>query len=494
MVTDHQVRRLFRMKQKGKTVKESSLKTGMDEKTARKYLRLGKLPSEVKKPHTWRTRKDPFKDEWEEVKSYLELNSGLEAKTIFEELQSKYSGKYSDGQIRTLQRRIKQWRALEGPHKEVYFAQVHKAGEICASDFTSLSGLDVTINGQQFGHLLYHFVLTYSNWETGTVCFGESFESLSEGLQNALWELGGVPWKHLTDRLTAAVHKVSHPEEFTSRYHALLSHYKLKGIKIQAGKAHENGDIEQRHHRFKRALDQALMLRGSRNFDTREEYQSFLKKLFTQLNSGRIKRHREELEVLRQLPLCRLDDSKHLRLKVGPGSTIRAAHNVYSVDSRLIGESIDVWLKAEHIEIRYAQKLIDRIPRLRGESNYRINYRHIIDWLVRKPGAFENYRYRDAMFPSSSFRIAYDLLKKRLTAKKAVKEYLSILYYASKEGESKVNDALRVLLNEERFTNLESLKEIVESEQKIPAVTDVTVDTVNISAYDELLQLSGVLS
>ena len=137
-----------------------------------------------------------------------------------------------------MQRKIKRWRALEGPSKEVYFPQKHRPGELCASDFTHMNKLEITINGIKFNHMIYHFVLTYSNWETGTISFSESFESLSEGLQNALWELGGVPSKHRTDRLSSAVHKVSSPEEFTQRYKGLLNHYKLMGQKIQAGKAH----------------------------------------------------------------------------------------------------------------------------------------------------------------------------------------------------------------------------------------------------------------
>src|SRR5690606_15796915 len=143
---------------------------------------------------------------------------GLEAKTLFEDLQRRYPAQFQDGQLRTLQRRVKQWRALEGPPKEVFFPQEHHPGELCQSDFTHMTALGVTIGGQRFEHLIYHFVLTYSNWETGTICFSESFESLSEGLQRALWQLGGVPKAHRTDRLSAAVHKDLSPEVFTDRY------------------------------------------------------------------------------------------------------------------------------------------------------------------------------------------------------------------------------------------------------------------------------------
>jgi len=204
MVTNRQVRRLMEMLGKGKDLAVAAAKADMDEKTARKYRQLGKLPSELKVEHTWRTREDPFVDVWAEVKEKLEINPGLEAKTLFEDLQRRYPGRFADGQLRTLQRRVKIWRALEGPPKEVFFPQVHKPGELCESDFTHMSTLGVTIQRQPFDHLIYHFVLTYSNWETGTICFSESFESLSEGLQNALWELGRVPKIHRTDRLSAA--------------------------------------------------------------------------------------------------------------------------------------------------------------------------------------------------------------------------------------------------------------------------------------------------
>ena len=240
MITDNQVRRLRKLMQTEKTLSSAAAKAGMDEKTARKYNRLKKLPSDLKVEHTWRTREDPFEGVWEEVRSHLEDNPGLEAKTLFDYLQREYEGRFPDGQLRTLQRRVKSWRALEGPSKEVFFPQKHKPGRLSQSDFTHMDNLGVKIGGERFDHMIYHFVLTYSNWETGTICFSESFESLSEGLQNALWELGGVPHIHQTDRLSAGVQKTSSPEEFTQRYNGLLRHYGLEGRKIQSGKANEN--------------------------------------------------------------------------------------------------------------------------------------------------------------------------------------------------------------------------------------------------------------
>jgi transposase len=473
---------------KGKSLAASAAKADMDEKTARKYRKLGKLPSEIKADHTWRTREDSFAEVWEEMKEKLEINPGLEAKTLFQDLQRRYRGSFADGQLRTLQRRVKTWRALEGPPKEVFFPQVHKPGELCQSDFTHMNDLGVTIGGQPFDHLVYHFVLTYSNWETGTICFSESFESLSEGLQDALWELGGVPERHRTDRLSAAVQKLDNPEEFTQRYRALLNHYGLKGHKTQPESPNENGDVEQRHYRLKRALEQSLMLRGSCDFSSRQDYAAFLGKLFTQLNAGRVDRFKEELKVVRRLPTKRLESCKRIKVRVGPSSTIRVNHNVYSVDSRLIGEKIEIRLYVEHLEVWYAQQRIETIPRLRGEGKHRIQYRHIIDWLVRKPGAFENYRYREDLFPTHRFRMAYDWLKARHPSRCA-REYLGILHLAARQNEAAVDYALKTLIEKEQPITIEAVEAIIASLEQIPAPTHITISKVDLGVYDALLSV-----
>ena len=487
MVTDRQVRLLMKLLQEEKTLRVAAAKSGMDEKTARKYRDQGKMPSEVKQKHSWRTREDPFSEVWEEIRSKLDLNAGLEAKTLFQDLQRRYPGRFSDGQLRTLQRRVKIWRATEGPAKEVFFDQVYEPGVLCQSDFTRMNKLDITIAKHPFDHLIYHFVLPYSNWETGTVCFSESFESLSEGLQNALWELGGVPAAHRTDRLTTAVQKTDHPEEFTRRYTGLMKHYGLQGQKIQAASPNENGDVEQSHYRFKKALDQALMLHGSRDFTDRSEYASFLEHLFKQLNAGRRGRFEKELKILRRLPEKRLEACKRFDVRVTRGSTIRVNHNVYSVDSRLTGESVNVRLYVEHLEVWYAQRKVETIPRLRGEGKHYIQYRHIIDWLVRKPGAFENYRYRDDLFPTSRFRMAYDALKKRHSQQKASREYLCILHLAAKENERCVDDALRMLIGKDVTITADAVEEMALSGNKPEPVTDVSIAEVDLGDYDALL-------
>lgn len=232
------------------------------------------------------------------------------------------------------------------------------------------------------------------------------------------------------------------------------------------------------------------MLRGSRDFSSREEYESFLGELFRQLNSGRQDRLSEELPVLRKLPLQRLDCCKRQKLTVGPSSTIRVNHNVYSVDSRLIGEQVEVRLYAEHLEVWYGQRQVESIPRHRGESKHRINYRHLIDWLVRKPGAFANYRYRSDLFPTYRFRMAYDYLKRHLPAR-ADKEYLSILRLAAKENESLVDEALQLLINCSQAINFENVEAIIHSGQALESPFAVDVSAVDLCQYDSLLTTAG---
>ena len=488
MVTDAQVRRLRYEMEKGTGKARAADKAGMDEKTARKYVREKRLPSEMKADHCWRTRNDPFEEVWEgEIKGRLASASGLEAKTLFEDLQERYPGKFSPGQLRTLQRRIKRWRAEEGPAKEVFFPQEHYPGVLSESDFTRMKPLGITISGSLFDHLIYHFVLTYSNWEAGTICFSESFESVSEGVQNALWELGGVPQEHQTDCLTAAVRNTKGAKAFTDRYEAIMRYYQMASRRTNPSSPNENGDIESRNNHFKRSLDQALLLRGSRDFESRDEYEAYLRAHMAKQNAKRIDRFIEEQRHLGPLPVRgRLDTTKREMVRVGPSSTIRVKHNTYSVNSRLVGEWVEARLYHERIEIWYAQKQVEAFPRLRGEGNHHIQYRHIIDYLVRKPGAFRNYRYRSDMFPTIGFRICYDALKRQHPLR-ADKEYLKILHLASQRGEGGVERAIDHLLGNDGHMSAEAVNALLGGRTELPSVRDVAIDQIALSDYDGLL-------
>jgi hypothetical protein len=306
-------------------------------------------------------------------------------------------------------------------------------------------------------------------------------------MQNALWELGGVPQRHRTDCLSAAVANTSNLEEFTRRYQGLLGHYGLAAEKTNPNSGNENGDVEQRHHRFKRAVDQALMLRGSRDFADVQAYERFLKALTDQLNRGRQARFAEEQEVLIGLPPARLEAMKRLEARVDCGSLIHVDRNAYSVNSRLIGQKVEVRLYVDRLEVWYGQKKVEELPRLRGRNQHRVNYRHVIDWLVRKPGAFADYRYQADLFPSSLFRVAYDRLKSQ-SAGSAARQYLKVLELAARESESLVESAIGRLCELDRAMSFEAVEALVLSGQKLAAPTCVRVDAVDLSTYDQLLE------
>ena len=511
MIEDRQVRKLFKLLSSGMSLRLAALRSGMSETTARRYRALEKLPSDAKVEHDWRTRKDPFEAVWPAVEEQLRLNPGLQAKTLFQWLQREYPEEFQDGQLRTLQRRVKQWRAMDGPAKEVFFSQTHHPGDLAASDFTHMTSLNVTIAGQLFDHMVYHFVLTYSNWEAVQLCYSESFQSLSDGLQHALWKLGGVPLRHRTDRLSAAVNnpnRVQQDEEsvvsqlratFTARYEALMNHYDLQMEKTQPRRGNENGDVESSHRHYKEAVNQALMMRGSRDFADLDAYKAFLQEIVESRNSGRTQRLAEEQAILRDLPSKRLDSHRKISVLVNSGSLIQVQGNTYSVHSRLIGEYVQIRIFADHLEVWYAQRRIDHFPRLRGRGKHRVNYRHIIDWLVRKPGAFENYRYREDLFPTSHFRMAYDELCERRSRQAATKDYLELLRIAAYENESAVEAILRRLLgrgaspteaSEEPWTIETVRAELLANETSTaPCSTEVHVEPVDLNQFDLLLEM-----
>jgi len=475
-----------------RTLAAAAAKSGMDEKTGRKYRRLGVSPSQTKKAREYRTRPDPLLEVWPQIEKLVKEDSSLEAVTILDHLSREHPDKFQNSQLRTLQRRLKVWRAQHGERREVFFPQEHVPGRQGQSDFTYMNELGITIGGQRFDHMFYHFTLTYSNWEWGSLCFSESFESLSHGVQSSLWELGGVPAEHRTDSLSAAVTLLGNRDEFTARYRGLLEHYGMDASHTSPGRGNENGDVEQSHYRFKRAVEQALLLRGSRDFGGMAEYAQFLKDLFAQRNAGRRARLTEEMAVMGELPARRMESAKRERVKVDSGSLIHVERNSYSVNSRLIGARVEARMYLDHVEVWYGQKKVEDLPRLRGRSKHRIDYRHIIEWLVRKPGAFENYRYQEDLFPTSRFRMAYDALKESAPSR-CSSEYLKILKLAAERGEVQVDEVLRALLEgeAEAVITAETISERLSKMDVIPPVTMVEVAMVDLANFDQLFTMGA---
>ena len=493
MIQDGQVKKLRKLLSCGSSLASAARKTGMDEKTARKYRKSGKLPSALKSPRTYRTRIDPFAEVWPEVEQRLENEPRLRAFTLFDWLKERYPGKFSDSQRRTFERRVRAWRAKNGRGKEVFFPQIHQPGALAASDFTSMNSLKITIGGKRYDHLLYHLVFTYSDWEAVSICMSESFEAFSRGFQAAIWKAGGVPKNHRSDSLSAAVDNLSREREFRNRYQDLMDHYQTTPQRINVRKANENGDVESLHGHLKTVVDQALLLRGSRDFETVEAYKDFLQALIDKRNLARADKFAQEREALGELPAKKLDHRKHIYgIRVRRSSTIQVVKNTYSVPSRLIGEKVDVVIDADFIEVWYARTLVQQMPRLTGTGKHSINYRHVIDSLVRKPGAFENYQYRQDMFPTTHFRMAYDFLCDSHSKRVAVREYLKILQMAAHDSQDAVQEALRVAIAAGETISSESVKAAIERHQQAPPVTDIDIELPDLTEFDTLLQHSDM--
>ena len=473
----------------------AAMKAGMDRKTARKYVAAGKLPSEMKAVRDWRTREDPFDQDWAEIEQQLRGEPALEAKTIFEMLQERFPGRYEEGQVRTLQRRVRRWRAEWGPDKEIKFAQLHRAGEAAQTDFTSTAELGVTVAGQVFVHLLCVFVLPYSNWQWATVCLSESMAALRRGVQRTLFQLGRVPQFHQTDNSTAATHRIPDGKKvffeggkrpFNEEYLVLMKHFGMTPRTTEIGAKEQNGDVEASNGAVKRRLEQALLVRGSRDFETTDAWQAFVDEVVRKANSGRGRRVAEELAMMRELSVGKLPEFVEEAVRVSDWSTIRIKHCAYSVPSRLIGEWVRVRIYEDRLEVSFAGTLQLSCERLRGRSLNRIDYRHIIWSMIRKPGAFSRYVYREEMFPSMVFRRAYDAAQALHPGTKGDLEYLRVLHLAASTIEADVAAALELLLAEGKEVSSAAVKALTSNANR-PELPVMAVPVVDLSAYDELL-------
>ena len=474
-------------------------KADMDRKTARKYVKEGKLPSEMAKPRDWRTREDPFEEHWREIEERLRKTPELEAKTVFEALQEKYPDRYEQGQLRTLQRRVRRWRAEHGPDKEVTLGQKHRPGEAAQTDFTSTAELGVTIAGEVFVHLLCVLTLPFSNWQWATVCLSESMAALRRGVQRALFQLGRVPRYHQTDNSTAATHRIptgksrvaeGGKRSFNEEYLALMRHFGLTPRTTEVGAKEQNGDVEASNGAIKRRLAQALLLRESRDFESVEAWQQFVDQVQRKANAARGERVAEELAAMRELNVARLPEFVEEVVAVSEWSTVRIRHCGYSVPSRLMGESVRVRVFEDKIEVYYAGTMQMSCERLRGRNRHRIDYRHVIWSLVRKPGGFARYVYREEMFPSLHFRRAYDAIQTPHHGTKGDLEYLRILHLAASTREADVEAALELLLGDGRPVTSEAVKAIVmtPARTEVPALSLAPVD---LGSYDALLAEVG---
>jgi hypothetical protein len=487
MKTDGEVRIMFRERAKGKTQEQAAARAGMSVRTVRNHEHRGMLPSHLQPPRRYRTRPNPFAADWPWVEEQLTRDPALQATTLFALLCERRPDHYRPAQVRTLQRQIAAWRAQHGPGQEVFFTQVHQPGIVAQSDFTHMTDLGVTLAGIPFPHLLFHLVLVYSNVEAVHLVLSESFESLAEGIEVCLWQIGGVPHQHRTDHLSAAMRPLDGAghSQATARYAALMIHYGMEPTTNSLGAAHENGDVEQAHFRFKQAVDQALRVRGSREFPDRVAYGRFLQELVRQRNLTRQARFAEEQAALRPLPRAPLDLCREVRVPVSRGSTIQVLRNTYSVPSRLIGVRVLVRVRAETLEVYQGTTHLLTIPRLLGERQHRIDYRHISASLVRKPGAFAQYRYRDDLFPTLTFRQAYDALVQAVPHR-ADRDYVRLLHLAAGTSEAGVEEVIAEFLKQRKPPTFDLVRDRLRAPTPaaVPALTEAVLD---FGVYDDLL-------
>ena len=489
MIKEMQYRTLIKEFNKSGEITMSSMKSGMTRKTGSKYLKLGKSPEELRKPHTWSTRKDPFTDVADEISKLLEDAPELEPLTIFTHIQEKYPGKYADGQLRTLERRVKKWKMMKGKSQIVSISQTHEPGRLMELDWTCMNKLMITICGEHFKHKLCHAVLTYSNWNWAEIAFSESFQSLKKGFQSAVRRLGAVPKILQTDNSSTATHQVKKGKkarDFNHNYKSLLEHYGVRPRSINVNSPDENGDVESANGHLKRRMEQYLLLRGSREFSSVDEYRSFLYGILIRGNKNRAAKVKEELQVMRELPELLLPEYTEHDTTVSSFSTIRVKKVVYSVPSRLKGHKVRLHVYEERIEIRTGSTLLDTLTRKTG-TGYRINYRHVIESLRRKPGAFANCRYKDQLFPSEMFSVAYERLQDEFDERRADKEYLEILSLAAGHGEEKVSNILADLLLKKRCFTMDTVKQALQIPVMIPIVK---IPKPSLSSYDSFLDMA----
>jgi transposase len=455
--TAEQVRTLMRYANTG-PLSIAAQKAGMSGTTATKYFKAG---GRICKKDSSRIYPDAFAELWEEAEKKLAANPGLQAKTLLNWLMNTYPEKqFTRSQLRTLQRRIQHWRYLKGPDKEVMFRQQLYPGKQSQSDWTNCDELKVTIQKQEYPHLIFHFMMPYSGWEYGERSKSESFESLTQGYMRAVRKLGAVAQEHRTDHLSAAVNNHEKPHDFTPKWKDFLRYYGVSPSMNNLGQANENGSVEKAHDLLKDALDQALMLRGSRDFASVAEYDQFVEELINQRNKPREKDLKEELKVTKMVPLRDWNAPLVCHPKVDTYSLISVKGAVYSVENRLIGSNLTVLVYPDILRVFYQTKLVAELPR-QPNGGKLIDWRQVVVPLGRKPGAFRNWRYRDDCFPSALWRQVYAMLRK-WSPEDADKEYLRVLEAgAATKQEQDFQAALELLLEDAQAPDLISVQSLV---------------------------------
>lgn len=454
------------------------------------------LWSNIPKPRHWRTRPDPLAAVWDtEIIPMLEKSPGLLPITLLEYLQKKYSAQYPDSVLRTMQRRVKKWKALHGPDKEVIFRQTHAPGKLALSDFTKLKRVKITINGKHFPHLLYHFRLAYSGWSSVKVVMGgESYTALAEGLQRSLWMVGGTPLEHRTDSLSAAFKNLNKEQtkDITKEYDALCSYYNMKPTRNNPGVAHENGSIESPHGHIKRRIRQALLLRGSNDFSSVEEYQEWLDKVIKNYNQRNATKIDIERKVLQKLPIRKTIDFSELSVSVSSSSTIYVKRVIYMVPSRLKGERLKLHIYDDRIVCYLGCSHVLDLPRIypNGERirGRLINYKYVISSLIKKPQAFRYSRLRDDLLPSENFGKIWRHVDNSFDSKEACRVIVKLLHIAAtSDCQVELENHLLSLIKKSQPIIVSKLQEKF-LPKNIKIIPSIEITQHKLKQYNELLK------
>ena len=496
-ITDCQMR-LYMTFRQTETPTVAAAKAGFSAATAYRIEHDPRLPSQKKAPRG-RRRRDPLAEVWDsEVVPLLKSAPGLRAVAIFDEIRRRHP-EISAGVRRTLERRIRAWRALNGAERDVIFRQEPSPGRLGLSDFTDMGDHGISIAGVPLEHRLYHFRLAFSGWEHAHVVLGgESFVALAEGLQNALWALGRAPLQHRSDSLSAAFRNLDADtrQDQTRRYEALCAHYRMEPTRNNRGLAHENGSIESPHGHLKRAIEDALLLRGSRDFDTLETYRRFVAEVVGRRNARNRKRLDLERPALQALPAHRTTDYEETIVTVTSTSGFTLRKVFYSVPSRLIGHRLRVRLYDDRLECFLGATPLMTLRRGRshasGKHGHVVDYRHVIHSLRRKPMALLNLVYREQLFPRRAYQRAFEALLAGDSEKQACRTIVGLLALAHDRGcEAELAEAINAELDAGRLPDLDTLGRRFAPHSA--AMPDITVEVASLHLYDELctVQLVG---
>ena len=470
----------------------AAAKAGFSTATAYRLEADSRLPSQKKQPRG-RRRPDPLVGVWDgEIVPMLEAAPGLRAVAIFEEI-CRRRPEIGAGVRRTLERRVAGWRALNGPSRDVIFRQEHPPGRMGLSDFTDMGGLGITIAGEPFHHRLYHFRLAFSGFEHAHVVLGgESFVALAEGLQNALWALGGVPEQHRSDSLSAAFCNLDRvaQDDLTHRYEELCAHYGMTPSRNNRGLAHENGSIESAHGHLKKALGDELLLRGWCDFEDLAAYRRFIDEVVGRRNARNRKRIEIERPALKPLPERRTTDYEEVRVQVTSSGGFMLRRVFYSVPSRLIGHRLNVHLYDYRLECLLGSTQLLTLrrghpPQGSGKHSHVVDYRHVIHALRKKPMALLNLVYRDQLFPRRAYARAFEVLLVSASEKQACRTMVGLLALAHERAcEVELARAIDADLDAGVLPDLDRLRDRFQPDRA--AIPEVAVELLPLSAYDEL--------